>query len=473
MKQLIRNLKAAFAVLMALSILLGVGLVYQQYQSQTSLLAVAGENKASLRERYAKAGKILTSDGIPLAYSKDGERHYADDELLQLSAVHLVGDYSHHMTNTIETLYQDELLGSRRGLGEQLLMDLSGRGMQGSNINLTINSNLNRAAYEYIKDYSGTAVLLNYKTGEILAMVSSPSTEMSNIIAYKNIPDSGLFNRALQSKYSPASCFKIFVTGAWLKSPHFDPTFALNCDGRPMRPNGARDQGHGHVDLDLAFTKSCNVYFGELAVKIGAKDMSDFLASTGLGTLDHVDRLKKQPLSWNNEAAEHDAALLSWFGTGQPVGELQLSFTPVDLALTAAAVVNGGNLLEPHVVKSITNPLNQVKNKVQPKVLQRMFEPEAANRLEVMMLEAVASDHSIQKEARLKSYEVGGKSGTLQVAKPDGSETTNALWTGFVKSDEHPYAVAVIMEDVRSTQKTAILTGGKILEAAVKHAGGQ
>lgn len=474
MKQLIRNLKIAFAVLMVLSIALGAGLVYQQKQSQTTLLAVAGENKASLRQRYSKAGKILSADGIELAYSTpEGERKYAEDPDLQRSVSQLVGDYTHHMSNTIETLYQDELLGNQRNLVEQLLMDFSGRGLQGSNIHLSLNSNLNKLAYELLADYSGTAVLLNYRTGRILAMCSTPAAAMENIIAYEDIPESGLFNRALMGRYAPASTFKIFTTAAWLESPERNPAFTLDSNGEPLRPNGARDRSKnpGHMDLNRAFTLSSNVFFGELAVQVGAKEMIKFLDSTHLQEIDHVDRLNKLPPRWDDSAAEHDKALLSWFGTGQPVGDLVLNFTPVDLALTAGAVANGGNLMRPHVVDKITNPLNQVKEEAKPETAARMFSPQVASRLQQLMLEAVASDETIQSNARIEGYEVGGKSGTLEVESADGIHN-NALWTGFVNDQNYPYAACVIVEHVDATNGTAVKMGGRLLEAAIRSVGG-
>lgn len=471
MKQLIRNLKIAFAVLMVLSIALGAGLVYQQKQSQTTLLAVAGENKAGLRQRYSKGGKILSADGIPLAYSEDDQRYYAEDPTLQMSVSQLVGDYTHHMSNTIETIYQDEILGNQRNILEQLLMDFSGRGMQGSNIELTINANLNSYAYELMENYRGTAVLLNYKTGDIAAMVSSPAAPMENIINYEDLPDSSLFNRALMGEYAPASTFKIFTAAAWLSSDQMDPSFTLNDDGEPLRPNGARDIGHGEVDLNRAFTRSCNVYFGELAVKIGADNFTKFLDQTNLKKIDHVDRLDKVTASWDNSAARHDDALLSWFGAGQPVGELKLHFTPVDLALTAGAVANGGDLKVPHVVSKITNPLNQVKEEAKVESAGRMFSPQVASRLQQLMLEAVSSDESIQWEARIDGYEVGGKSGTLEVETAEGM-TENALWTGFVNDSNYPYAVAVIVEDASDSGASATAIGGELLAAAISNDGG-
>ena len=471
MKQLIRNLKIALVMLLIFSLALGAGLVYQQQQSQTTLLAVAGENKAALRQRYAQAGQILSRDGVVLASSENGERVYAEDLTLQRSLSQLVGDYTHHMSNTIETQYQSELLGNQRNVMEQFLLDVTGRGLQGSDIHLTIHALLNEFVYEQMKNRTGSAVLLNYKTGEILAMVSTPATTMANIVAYKDIPDTALFNRSLNGRYAPGSTFKIMTSAAWLSSGKFDPAYTLECNGDPVRVNGARDRGHGTVNLDTAFTLSCNVFFGEAAVKVGAKNFYDYLVNAGLGRLNSLDRLSVSPARYQNSAAADDRALLSWFGTGQPVGDLVLNITPLELALMSGAVANGGNLVEPHVVRYINNPLNQKREEAQTTVAGRMFSPQVATRLQQMMLEAVASGDSIQTNARIEGLDVGGKSGTVEIGT-GSKQTINALWTGFLADPEHPYAVAVVVENASGTNTIAVAIGGQILKEAARYEGG-
>ncbi len=468
MKQLIRNLKITLAVLIILSLALGGGLVYQQYQSQTTLLAVAGENKAALRQRYAQAGSIYSRDGVVLATSTDGERIYADDPLLQVSVSQVVGDYTHHMSNTIETMYQDEILGNLRSVPEQFLLDVTGRGLQGSNVHLTLHSDINAYAYSQLQDLTGAAVLMNYQTGEVLAMVSTPATSMENIINYENIPDSALFNRALNGRYAPGSTFKILTAGAWLSSPVFDPTYTVFCDGSAHYPHGATDIGHGDVDLNYGFTSSCNIYFGNLAVKIGQANFADFLAKAGLGQLRSLDRLTVSRASYDNSAAENDMGLLSWFGTGQPVGELVLTMTPLELATIGSAVANGGNLIEPHIVSYIQNPLNQRKEVAEPVAAQRMFSPQVAARLQQMMLGAIVSDYTIQSNARIEGFEVGGKSGTVEIDTADG-QIQNALWVGYLNDTNYPYAVAVVVENASGTNSTSVRIGANILREATRY----
>ncbi len=468
MKQLIRNLKIALAVLLVLSLALGAGLVYQQYQSQTSLLAVAGENKAALRQRYQLAGQIVSADGTVLAGSEDGDRVYTDNPDLQRSMLHLVGDYTRNMTNTIETLYQDEILGNMRNVPEQFLLDVTGRGLQGSDVHLTINAMLNEYTYNALKDHTGAAVLMNYETGEILSMVSTPATLMENVISYRDIPDSALFNRALNGRYAPGSTFKILTSGAWLSSSTFDPSFQITCSGEPHFHNGARDIGHGTPDLNYAFTSSCNVFFGDVSVKIGQQYFSDYLEKAGLGALNRLDRLRVSRALYNNNAARQDDSLLSWFGTGQPVGELVLTMTPLEMALIGSAVANGGNLMTPHVVSYVENPLNNRKEEADIGASQRMFTPQVAARLQQMMLGAIASDYTIQSNARIDGLTIGGKSGTVEIDTAEG-QYQNALWVGYISDSDYPYAIAVVIENARGTNSTAVAIGADILREATRH----
>lgn len=466
MKELVRNCKIAIVVLLVLSVILGTGLVYQQRQSQSTLLAVAGENRASLRDRYAQAGTIYSRDLEKLAYSEEGQRHYTEDPILQQAVMHTVGDYTHHITNTIETLYQGDLLGNNRGIGEQLLLDVLGRGIQGSDVYLTINSDLNRYMYEQLQNYHGAAVLLNYETGDILGMTSTPSTMTENVIAYRDIPDTGLFNRAIQSQYPPASTFKILTAAAWIQSPQFDPEFSLECTGHPIRPNGARDDGHGHVDLNKAFAHSCNVFFGELAVKMGHDYFTDYLEGTGIANLRALDKLRVSNPRLRGSGAETDVALLSWMGTGQPVGSLELTMSPLHLVNIAAAIANGGSYKEPHIVDKVVNPMgNNLLDETTAQSV-RMFSPQVAIRMQNLMRFGVEDESSVQYNARISGVPVAGKSGTLEIGIEE-IVSKNGLWTGYIADEEYPYAIAVVTEDVRAANSTAVLIAKNVLERAI------
>ena len=472
MKQLMRNVRLVLTFLLVLAIVFGAGLFYQMHQSQTVLLAVAGENKESLRQQYAQAGTIYSQEGVKLAYSDaDAEnRYYVEDPNIQMAVSHYVGDYTHHMSNTVETLYQNELLGKNRGMIEQLILDVSGKGLEGDNVHLTIDAALSGYARQLLGDYRGSVVLMNYETGDVLGMASTPATYMENIINYENLPDSSLFNRSLNGAYEPGSTWKIMTAAAWINSNAYDPELVIESDGSPLVPNGASDHEsknmYGNYDLNRAFTRSSNVFFGQLSVLMGQKDFNNYLNNSGLSSIKSINRLSVSPAVMDSSAAANDQGLLSWFGTGQPVGELKLNFSPLELASIGSAVANGGKLLQPNMIKCIENPIGQKKEAANTKVNSQLFSPEVANNLKSLMINAIQSEETIQYAAGIPGFTVGGKSGTVQRQGADGG-STNSLWIGFVDNADYPYAVAAVVEGSNDTNATAIYIGNSLLAQAI------
>ena len=472
MKQLGRNIKIAILFLTFVTVLVIVGLFYQMHRAQTSLLAVAGENRASLSKIYSQAGEIYSSDGVILAGAEKEQRVYAKDLNVQLSVSQVVGDYTHHMSNTIETRYQNELLGKNRNVFEQLILDLSGNGLKGDDVHLTVNANLSSFVYQLLAPYKAAAVVMNYQTGEILSSVSTPATYMENIINYTDIPETALFNRALNGKYVPGSTWKIMNAAAWLNFADYNPELVIESDGSALRANGASDIAYknmsGLYDLNRAFTTSSNVFFGELAVAMGENYFSDFIRKSGLGKLQNLDKLYVSQAVIDGSKASQDPALLSWFGTGQAVGDLEITMSPLELALITSAVANGGDLLKPHIVQYVENPLRQKKNIAKKTVSQKMFNIGTASSLKELMINAVNSEESIQTTVNVPGFTVGGKSGTVQKETAENRIMQNALWTGFVDSEDVPLALAIVIEDAEYTDATAVKIGSQILAYASK-----
>ena len=219
MKMLMRNLKIILVLFLLISAALLFGLSFQQYRSKNELYVAAGENKEALKTRYAQAGTIYDINGLILAQSEDGERIYSEDSTIAKAMVHIVGDYTHNIGNTIESTYQGILLGNDRNPLRQFYLDILGKGLSGDDITLTADGELSKKAYELLDGRAGSIVVINYKTGAVLTAVSSPSTSPESVIAYEDIPETSLFNRALLGSYAPGSTFKIITAAAYLTSP--------------------------------------------------------------------------------------------------------------------------------------------------------------------------------------------------------------------------------------------------------------
>ena len=127
MKQLRNNIKTFLLIFLSLFLLFTGGVILQSQRARTTLFASSGENRAALAQRYSQAGSIYSSDGVTLASSdEDGKRSYSSDPQLAEAALHVVGDYTHNITYTVESLWQNELLGEGRSLSEQFLLDIQG-----------------------------------------------------------------------------------------------------------------------------------------------------------------------------------------------------------------------------------------------------------------------------------------------------------------------------------------------------------
>ena len=461
MKQLMRNLKLMLIFFLVLSLALLAGLVIQQYRSKNILYVAAGENKAALRDRYAQAGSIYSADGVALATSQSGERTYAKDKTLAQATLHVVGDYTHNIDNTIEARYQAELMGSDRNILHQFALDFVGKGLLGDDVHLTLDSRISKRAYQLLSGKRGAIVLLNYQTGAIMASVSAPSTSPESVIAFKGFPDTSLFNRAIRGSYAPGSTFKVVTTAAFMESSGFNPELVVDCKGKStVAPDGAdeSDSGHGKVNLASAFSRSCNVYFGQIGADLGPDALT--AAATRLGWLDliTVDRLNA---SRAKMFAPNDRTALTWLAIGQPSGESQLAVSPLQLAMLAGAIGNGGVMQQARIIDHLRDPMGRNYQTLKPEPLKTVMSTEEAKAIEKLMIATVASGTGTS--ARVSGTTIAGKTGTVEVE----GQKNNALFIGYVADPKHPYAIAVVVEEGGSGGSAAAPLAAQLLRTAL------
>lgn len=460
MKMLIRNLKLVLFLFFGISAVLLAGLVVQQHRSRTELAVAAGENKAALKERYATAGRILAADGTVLAKSANGKRTYAKDTTTAKALLHVVGDYTHRIGNTAEALYQGPLLGSERSFLHQMLLDFTGKGLVGDDLTLTVDAALSKQAYSLLKGRKGAVVLLDWSTGAVRVSVSSPSTSPASVIEWTDIPDTALYDRALLGAYAPGSTFKLVTAAAWLSAPGYDPAFTLDCKGKAISvPNGADEttKGHGEVGLEEAFAESCNVWFGETGMKLGRKRLLDMTGNFGIGKPVTADRMKVRT---GVMETEDDPATLSWLAIGQPNEYSRLSLSPLQMAMIAGGIANGGVIRTPHLTDHLTDPLGNDYQKLSVDTWQRILPESTARELQTLMVKT--TETGTGSAAAVKGLTVAGKTGTVQVE----GQKNNALYVGFLADPQTPYAIAVIVEEGGSGGKTAAPIAASLFRAA-------
>ena len=216
------------------------------------------------------AGTITDRNGVVLAKSENGRRVYNEDEDTRKACLHVVGDDSVNISTAIQTLYRSELTGYDFIFGLGLPSELK----KGKDIRLTIDSKIQKAAYNALGDNRGAVVVCNYKTGEILCMASTPTYDPMNKpedIDSNEDYEGAYLNKAISAAYPPGSTFKLVTAASALENFDDAESREMECTGSDII--GGQEincfEVSGWVDLRKALMESCNVYFAHTAVDLG------------------------------------------------------------------------------------------------------------------------------------------------------------------------------------------------------------
>ncbi|RLC59041.1 MAG: penicillin-binding protein 2 [Chloroflexi bacterium] len=370
--------------------------------------------------------------------------------------------------------------------------------VQGNNLHLTIDSRLQKVAEQAFAEYSGAAVAIDPNNGEILALVSMPVFDPNlfvNGISYDNyyaLRDSHrrpLFNRALSGQYPPGSTTKPFYALLGLESAVSTKEHKVFCIGYYKLPNEERryrdwkKRGHGRMNLHDAVTQSCDVYFYDLAYRLGIDRMSKFMAKFGFGVKTGVDSTGERNglLPSREWKRGHDG--MPWFPgetliTG--IGQGAFLVTPLQLANSTAAFASRGVRYRPHLVQSIEkipdyNRIDAISQIVERYPMQREKNWQHVHEAMINVVHGLrgTAHYSIGRKI---PYKVAGKTGTAQVfeiAQDAEYEEENvierlrdhALFISYAPADNPRIAVAVIVENGGHGSSVAAPIARQIMDA--------
>ncbi|TQL40352.1 cell elongation-specific peptidoglycan D,D-transpeptidase [Homoserinimonas aerilata] len=407
----------------------------------------------------AERGPLLV-DGTPIAQSTPVDddfkfqRSYANPALY----APVTGYFTLNQGNTgVEGSLNDYLSGTAN---EQFLDQVSaiftGQTPKGAAVELTIDSAIQQAASDALGDYRGAVIAIDPKTGAILAMVSKPSYDpnllashdtAAVISAYNQLlaaPDNPLFNRTISGNlYHPGSVFKLLVASAALDSGQFEPESQLPNPPTLQLPlsstvitnaEGGNCGGGETVSVADALRLSCNIPFAELGTAVGHDTLAEYAKAFGYG--EKVD----VPMSATPSVfpAEMNAPQLMLSSFGQQ----DVRVTPLQIAMTTAAIANGGALMQPTLVDSIIAPDLTVISSLEPTVFSQPITSATAATMSGLMVNNVANGAA--SGARMNGVDVGGKTGTAQ----NSEGVSNTLWfTGFAPANDPQIAIAVVVEN--------------------------
>jgi penicillin-binding protein 2 len=362
--------------------------------------------------------------------------------------------------------------------------------VSGSDVILTIDANLQKVAEEALKDdikkiasggfaeksnaNAGAVVVMNVKSGEVLALASYPdyepqlfvegiSTEKYN--EYVNSTEKPLFNRAISGAYAPGSTFKMVTAIAGLETNKITPTEKINDIG--VYPRGHHPvcwyytsfhSGHGYLNVSEAIKHSCNYFFYELGYRMGIDTLSKYASYFGLGRKTGIElqgeavgdlatreKVEKQNKEW------YLADTLS-----AAIGQSYNNFTPVQMAKYISMLVNGGNPIDVSIVKNIINidgqevskqEINEFVNKklnLQDEKVENLNMKKENIKAVLEGMRGVTSESGGTAYSTFKNFEieVGGKTGSAQTGNG-----TNGWFVGFAPFDDPEIAVVVLVEN--------------------------
>ena len=396
-------------------------------------------------------GKITDRKGETLAYSeKEGDsqiRKYPKGSLYG----HIIGyNYREYGKSALEASYDDELLDLKETNPIDQLKDIlkSGEEKFGNDLTLTIDNDLQRKAYDLLGDKKGSIVMMNPSSGEVYAMASNPAFNPSTLkedwADLVEDEDSVLLNRSTMGLYAPGSIFKVVTATASLEDSSIDKNFncqgSTNIGGREIPDYGK--SGHGNIDLKEALVKSCNVAFAETGVQIGKEGLKSVAEKYMLNKSIPFD-LKTSKSQFTKDKMDDTEEAMTAIGQGKTL------VTPLNMAMTASAIANDGQMVKPILVKEVKDHNGDVIRKNTTKTLSTTSTPEIANELTDMMTGVV--ERGTGTNARINNVNVAGKTGTAEV----DADKPHAWFIGFAPTENPKVAVSVILENNGSTGGTA------------------
>lgn len=375
--------------------------------------------------------------------------------------------------------YAGSVIGEKDAKRRIFAKDKVAQPKDGTDITLTIDRSLQYIVEtklrEAIKKYeadSGSVIVLDVKTGAILALANDPTFDLNS---YNKVPaeqQEVFLNKAISGTWEPGSIFKTFTLAAGLDKGHFEPETVI--EGLPcsLKVNGfeihnAEEKCYANPTMIQVLADSINLGTMWAADKLGNEVFGQYIADFGFGAKSGIELQPeasgKIPLS--EQWRDVNRATIS-FGQG-------LTTTPLQMVTAYAAIANGGRLMKPFIVAKRVEPDGR-EITTQPKEVRQVIKPETAAKATLMLERVVTEGHG--KRAAVPGYSVAGKTGTAQVVGQDGRYEENqhiGAFAGFFPSNEPRFAMLVKLDKpkaVEFAESSAAPTFGEIAKWLLHYA---
>ena len=360
---------------------------------------------------------------------------------------HVIGYSDPELGNTgLESVENFELLTSNAFFLEKLQNQFTDSKNRGDTVVTTLDADLQQASYDALGDNRGAVVVMEASTGKILSMVSKPDYDPNSILSNwstlnSDEENSPLLNRATQGSYAPGSTFKIVTTLAFMRQNSNFADYTYDCAGEITTGDTTihcfNGTVHGFEDLRSSIANSCNASFAHIGTLLdidGYRDTAEDLLFNS--DLPSVLGYTKSSFALTSESSEAEIMMTA-------MGQGKTTVSPYHMALITQAIANGGTLMEPYLVDSVTNYTGTEIRRNVPKSYRRLMTSDEAAQLKEYMTAVV--EEGTGSVLSGSSYTAAGKTGTAEYSLSDG-EKTHSWFMGFTNVDNPDLVISVITE---------------------------
>ena len=441
--------RAIFPLILAIVLLAGTVLLCVRYFAKADEWVTFSGSPHVYTGVNLDGGVVTDRDGTLLLDSTDG-RTYSADAVTRTATMHLLGDRYGYIQAPLLGSFADDMIGFDKING------LYGAEGTEANAALTLSAAAQTAAYQALGNYHGTVGVYNYKTGEILCAVTSPSYDPDNMpdvdADTSGVYDGVYVNRFFQAAYTPGSIFKIVTLAAAIETVPDWENLTFTCEGKTII--GGQEiicEGvHGTITLKQALAHSCNVAFGELAGKVGTKALMEYAEKLGLSESFECDGIPVK--AGTVDLKDADAGDLAWAGIGQYTDQVNA----LTFLRAMGRIAGGGTAAEPYLMAKITRG-EKTAYEAKTETSSRALKAETAAKLTEYLRNNVATMYG---DWQFGGLNVCAKSGT---AEHEG-ETADAMFAGFCVDENCPLAFVVFVENGGSGSAVAAPIAAKVLQ---------
>lgn len=443
--------RASAVLLLVLVLVGGLGFFLYEYFAKADQWIVSAGSPHIYNSSNIGCGQIVDRTGTMLL-DLTAARVYSESETVRKSTLHWLGDRNGQISAPAVSHYAKEMTGYDVVDGLYSYSGIDGLA------ELTISADVQSAALKALGDRKGTIGIYNYKTGEILCAVTSPTYDPDNVPDIEDDTtgayDGIYLNRFVQSAYVPGSIFKIVTTAAALDCVEDIESMTFTCTG--IYEYGVDkvtcEKAHGKLSLKSALANSCNCSFAQIVALIGKENMVKYVEQ--FQVMDSVQFDGITTASGNYDVSDAAPVELAWSGIGQYTDLIN----PCRYMTFMGAIAGGGTAAQPYLVSRVSAGEEVTYTAVTTET-KRIMSEEVAEKLQKFMRNNV---EIVYGAGNFPGMTVCAKSGTSQLG---GGQTSNAMFAGFVTDEAYPLAFVVVVENGGYGSSTCVPILSKVLPA--------